>query len=240
MAGRNSIKLFQFNQKYSQSVGICLPKSSQRRFSINPINLLFIISLSLFLAASFAFILHDAKSMRDYGVEFFTIISIIEAMFMYSIPVWQLKNMLKFIEHCEGFIETSKINQINQSIDITIASYFDLSLTVWFIVLIRGEHKVMAYKKLNMKIEQLSQLYFYAILATIICIGLLPLLYTYVSYFILDFGDDSFYLYPPTEFVLIFFQKPFLPAKCPFYFTFLNKVAIRLENATRIFGGMAW
>lgn len=68
MAGRNSIKLFKFNQKFCQKVGIYLSQSNQNGYSINSINLIFVICLTQFLIALLAFFLFDAKLMRDYGV----------------------------------------------------------------------------------------------------------------------------------------------------------------------------
>lgn len=64
-----------------------------------------------------------------------------------------------------------------------------------------GHNQRMAYKELNVKIEKLSEWFFYAILATVLSYVLFPISYTIIAYFMLDSGVESFLLYPPTEFV---------------------------------------
>lgn len=63
-----------------------------------------------------------------------------------------------------------------------------------------------AYKNVNTQIEQISEWFSYALLGTLVLIVLFPISYTGVCYFILDLGVESFYLYPPTEWVRIKFS----------------------------------
>lgn len=60
---------------------------------------------------------------------------------------------------------------------------------------------MIAYKKLNENIEQLCEWYCFACLATLLSLVLFPICYTGVAYYILDFESESYYLYPPTEYV---------------------------------------
>lgn len=58
-----------------------------------------------------------------------------------------------------------------------------------------------AYEETNVKIDRLCQWFCCAMLATLASIVIFPLFYFGGSYYILNFGVKSFYLYPPTEFV---------------------------------------
>lgn len=103
-----AIKLFQFNQKYCKIVGIYLPQANHSRYSLNSINLAMVICSLQFIMALGAFLLFNTKAKGDFGVVFFTLISIIEAIIMYFIFIWELECVLKFIEKCEGFIAKSE------------------------------------------------------------------------------------------------------------------------------------
>lgn len=112
MAGHTSIKLFQFNRKYNQAVGIYWPtiQSNQmaRQCSINSKNLLYIICLTEFLVSSIAFILFEAKSKLEFSMTTFSIHTITTVLVMYLLTVWQIGNILKLTDNCEKFIEKSK------------------------------------------------------------------------------------------------------------------------------------
>lgn len=66
-----------------------------------------------------------------------------------------------------------------------------------------GGKKVTAYKELSEKIERISKWFCLALMMSFIPYMVLSLVYTGVSYYILDFGAESFFLYPPTKFVSI-------------------------------------
>lgn len=109
MASHNSIKLFEFNQKYCQIIGIRSVQSNQMRAQkLNAMNWIYISFATQYVTASAAFLLFDAKSLRDYGITFVAMITTISAMVDYFILMWKMGNFLNFIEMCERFIETSK------------------------------------------------------------------------------------------------------------------------------------
>lgn len=76
----------------------------------------------------------------------------------------------------------------------------------------------MAYKKLIVNIELLSEWYSYFTLASILPCVLFPISYTAVAYYILVSGADSYYLFPPTKCVQIYLQ-----------FQIMTKVAFALN-----------
>lgn len=100
-----SIKLFEFNRKFSHLIGIRLP---QNRSMLNAKNVILVICLSQFVIALVGFLVYDAKSMGEYSAAFFPFVSGIEALSAYVITIWEFGNILKFIENCEKFIEMSK------------------------------------------------------------------------------------------------------------------------------------
>lgn len=58
-------------------------------------------------------------------------------------------------------------------------------------------------RKLNAQIELLNRWFFIALAATLVSVTTLPLIYTYIKYYVLNAGEASFYLYCPTWFVFI-------------------------------------
>lgn len=107
MAGR-SIKLFQFNQEFCQTIGIELPQSNRNRYKRKAINLILIVCLVQYATATAGFLVYDAKSMGEYSVTFFAMICIIEALIDYLIIIWKLEDISKFIENCEKLIGKSE------------------------------------------------------------------------------------------------------------------------------------
>lgn len=104
-----SIKLFQFIQKFHQTIGI-YPSSqpNRKQHSINLTNTIFLICSVQNMFATAAFLVFEANSMFDYGFPIFSIIGIINGVVIYLTFIWQSKNTLKFIEFSERFIEKRK------------------------------------------------------------------------------------------------------------------------------------
>lgn len=99
-----SIKFFQFNQIYCQTIGIEVTKS----FKSESKHLIFAISETIFTLALFGFLLYDAESIGEYGIIFFTLGCVVHATTFYIFMCCKIKDILKFIEHCETFCEKSK------------------------------------------------------------------------------------------------------------------------------------
>lgn len=107
MAGR-SINLFQFNQKFCEIIGVKLPEANPNGHIFNLINLGVVISLTVFIMPTAAYLLYDANSMAEYGIVFYILICGIEGMVVYFITIWEIDEILEFIENCEEFIEKSE------------------------------------------------------------------------------------------------------------------------------------
>lgn len=103
----DSIKLFQFVQKFHKFIGIYPSERNQTKCSINTTNTIFLISFAQFLLSSIAFLAFDADSMLGYGFGFFVLISIVVGNIIYLLFIWKLHATLKFIESGQGFIEKS-------------------------------------------------------------------------------------------------------------------------------------
>lgn len=80
-------------------------ETNPNHYTLNSINVIFIIGFAEYTTASVAFLVYDAKSMGEYGIVFFTLLAVIEATVGYFITIWELEDILKFIENCEKFIE---------------------------------------------------------------------------------------------------------------------------------------
>lgn len=107
MAG-DSIKLFQFNQKYCQMVGIKAPKTIDNRNKLELKQLIFAIFAILFEIELLAFLVNDAESMGEYGITIYFLCTALLALFDHSMLIWTMEDILKFTEYCEAFIEKSK------------------------------------------------------------------------------------------------------------------------------------
>lgn len=105
----NSIKIFQFIQKYYRAIGIYQSKSNNRFGStFNAKNVLFFIFILPYIVSLTAFLLFQVKAMLDIGISVFILISMISTIFFYIIPVFHMENTSMFVENCERFIEGSK------------------------------------------------------------------------------------------------------------------------------------
>lgn len=103
-----SIRLFQFVQKFHQTIGIYPPRANQKRRSIHSKSIICLGFLAQFIVSTVVFLAHDAKSMFDYGFGFFGLTTVINCTVIYILFTWQSETLLNYIENCERFIETSK------------------------------------------------------------------------------------------------------------------------------------
>lgn len=108
MAERGKIKLFQFIQKTYQEVGLLAPQSNQKCSRINTKNCLILFCHAQLFITSACYSLFEGRSMLDYGMVFFTCTTAVFGFITYLILLWQMDNILSYIEHCERFIEKSE------------------------------------------------------------------------------------------------------------------------------------
>lgn len=107
--GVGTIKLFKFTQKTYEVIGAPLPKSNQNRSCIiNSKKCFYLLSLAQFFISSAAYLLFEANSMIEYGMVFFTCLTVIVALIQYLIFLWEMKNILNFIKNCERFAAKSE------------------------------------------------------------------------------------------------------------------------------------
>lgn len=74
--------------------------------------------------------------------------------------------------------------------------------TIVFFFKLVGTHSSIVYKQASEKIEQFTELFGYALLATGMTLTALPLCYAIVNFYVLGSGKESFFLFFPTWFVL--------------------------------------
>lgn len=116
MAGKDSIKLFQFIQNYLSAIGVHKPEPKQiDRPFFNSKNWIFISCVTPMLISSLAFFVYQAKTAFDFGLSFYYSSCLICGGIFYIIYVWKIENVSEFIENCETFVEQSKLNNKNIS-----------------------------------------------------------------------------------------------------------------------------
>lgn len=121
-----SMKLFLFYKEIIQTIGILSAQLNRNHFSINLNDLTYPIFIAQFFVTSVGFFLFDAKSLLEYGMSFYDIVASILAMAFLLINVWQMRNIFKFIENCERFIEESKYCLLfSQQLQRTFSILFD-------------------------------------------------------------------------------------------------------------------
>lgn len=108
MAG--SIKLFQFFQKFQQTMGICPSQPNQNEYFITARKMCVFFCNTQITLTMIAFLVFETVSMFEFGFTFFLTNGMINSIVVYIISAWQVENTLKFIESCEGFIAKSKRN----------------------------------------------------------------------------------------------------------------------------------
>lgn len=108
MAGSDKIQLFRSIQRICHDIGIIPPKSNQKHRPFNVKNCVFLFCLAQFNMSSAAYLLFDTISMTEYGMVFFTCATVTLAIILYLIFFWQIKDILNYIENCEGFIKKSE------------------------------------------------------------------------------------------------------------------------------------
>lgn len=104
-----SIRLFSFNRKYFDAIGIYLLQTNGTGPSFNSKNRVLLISFVLLALPSGAFFIFDAKSMLEYGISFFGASATLFMMSVYLMMIAQMENVRLFLESCERFMGNSKL-----------------------------------------------------------------------------------------------------------------------------------
>lgn len=107
IVGGNSMKLFQFNQKLCQTLGIGGHEINQNRCTFEWKNAIFAFYSTQLAVLITAFLLYDASTMDEYGVGFVTVICVTQSTVYYFSLLWKQNEILKFIGNCERFIGMS-------------------------------------------------------------------------------------------------------------------------------------
>ena len=109
MAGRNTVKLFQFNLKYFHAIGIRPLQPNQNSSSFNSMNWVFFSSMGQQIAASMAFLVFEEKSIAECANAFNAIVTVCFVMAAYLTYIWQIESIMELIEFSENFIEKSEL-----------------------------------------------------------------------------------------------------------------------------------
>lgn len=117
MTGRDKIKLFKFIRKIYHHIGISPSESNPKHSLINLKHWFIILCNAQFFLSSTAYLLFKASSMIEYGMAFFISTSIVASTAVYLIFFYKVKNILNYIEKCEGFIEQSEYISDDLSIE---------------------------------------------------------------------------------------------------------------------------
>lgn len=106
MAG--ALKLFQFLQRYWETIGICQSQLNQKQNLIYLIKTCVIIGSIQSICSLTAFLVFEANSIFEFGFGFYVVNVTIAGFAFYIIAIGQLSDTLEFVGNCERFIEKSK------------------------------------------------------------------------------------------------------------------------------------
>lgn len=197
MAARDSIELFQFIQNYLRAIGVHRPEPKQNDpHFFNSKNWIFILSGVPMLISSLAFFVYQAETAFDYGLTFYYSSCLVFGAIFYINYIWKVENISKFIENCETFIEQSKLNNYKHFDEGSMHS-MELIVNIENIFLTIGLRSSIVYKKLNEKIKNIFVCFFIILLGELVISSISVLIYSVVSYFILNSGSESFLLCDP-------------------------------------------
>lgn len=111
----DSIKLFQYIQKFHRIIGIYSPQPHQKRYSTISKNAMLLACCVQVLLTSTASLLFETNTMFAFGFGFYTLIDMNNAIVIHSLFICQLEKTLKFIQNCERFITEKSEYQPNLS-----------------------------------------------------------------------------------------------------------------------------
>lgn len=103
-----SIKLFQFFQKFHETIGISISQANRKQWIITARKITFLICCLQLMFTTFTFLVFETKSMFEFGFGLFITLSTINTNVVYLISLWQLEKTSKYIENCEEFIRKRK------------------------------------------------------------------------------------------------------------------------------------
>lgn len=191
---RFTMRLFQSLQTFYRATGI-YPHQSHRKCPINWKSLFIILTLIQFGILEGAYFLTKANSVDEYGSTFYTAISSFSSTMFFSINIWKMTEILRLIEKFEELINKSKKIDLVLQFVCNFDSNREKNIST-------GRRNSTAtknlYAKFNERIERISQfIYFILVKLSLAGMAMPALLITLGSYFILDLGDESFYLPSP-------------------------------------------
>lgn len=100
-----SHKLFQFFQKFHQTMGIYPLRSTEQKYPTKWGIMILLVCFAQILFTTIS--MFQAHSIFEYGFAFFQIIGVTNVVVIHFIFICESENTLKFIENCEVFIEKS-------------------------------------------------------------------------------------------------------------------------------------
>lgn len=224
------IKLLQYFQKIHRIIGI-FPSQPNERYPPNKLTrIVVVISLVQFILSSAAFFMLEAKSMLEYGFSYCVFSCGIQAIVVYLLFVEQSQNTLGFIVRCERFIENSEYSTKQ-------VLFYKMISTDWFPLLI-GPRSTAMYKETNENVTLLYKVYLLGQIITysIAFFGVAP--YSYIRYYFLNMGRDSFHLASMCWCVLKIINACNKVDHKRSIFFCSTKVSIWMESTFWIFRGM--
>lgn len=110
MAG--SVKAFQFFQKIHRIIGLYPAQPDEKQFTFNLRRTIFLFGNAQLALPTVIHAVVEAKSMFDFGMCSFIIITLVNVKSVYLLFDWQLEITRRFIETCEEFIAQSTCESI--------------------------------------------------------------------------------------------------------------------------------
>lgn len=119
-----STHLFQSIQKYYQLLGI-YPTLLNNKCSPNARNLMVLFCYVQYGISALAFFVMEAESVLEYGISFYTYISMLYCVYYFLILYKQMPKILQLIEQFEQFMDKSTlIVSHHKRIILNIDEYF--------------------------------------------------------------------------------------------------------------------
>lgn len=104
------IQLFQLVQTYFAAMGYCVsPSRAHQQNPFNGRNLYYSFAVAFMIFPFVGFLIFKARSVYEYGITFYTAITLLEGATYYVIMLFEKVNISNLIEKQEKFIENRKM-----------------------------------------------------------------------------------------------------------------------------------
>lgn len=189
------VELFYSARKYLKALGFYAPSEPNQKCALNRKNVFYMFALAGMIIPVMAFLIFEAETAFEYSDPVFQVNTFTTVFIYFVFLIFRLGKILSFIQSNEEFITKRKQFQLFFSVS-KLCGQFQLKFTNYSEIGIEHNPASKAlYEELSAKIERSSQrCYFFLVKVILTGAFVPPLILSFVNYFLLHLGEQSFLL----------------------------------------------